>query len=64
MLCCAGSNRSGWVHYASITVPLRFLLILKGEDEGQPVAEGVRTVIPEQRGGPDKTVVPCTFLDE
>ncbi len=22
-------------------VPLRFLLILKGEDEGQPVAEGV-----------------------
>jgi hypothetical protein len=30
-----------WFHYASITAPLRFLLILKGEDEGQPVAEGV-----------------------
>ena len=30
-----------WFHYASVTLPLRFLLILKGEDEGQPVAEGV-----------------------
>jgi hypothetical protein len=30
-----------WFHYASITVALRFLLILKGEDEGQPVAAGV-----------------------
>jgi hypothetical protein len=33
MVCCASSNRSGWVHYASITLPLRFLLILKEEDE-------------------------------
>ena len=34
MVCCAGFSRSCWFHYASITLPLRFLLSIERRGRG------------------------------